>query len=467
VGLLLLAGALLGALYAKRETLLKDRDAARAPEAVRNPPDIVLVVIDNLRADHLGVYGDANAHSPVIDRLAAEGTRFTRAVSASSWTRPSIASLFTSRLPSEHGAIAFGHDLGPELPTLAERLAAAGYHTVGISGNFIHITSETGMARGFDAWRTVSIRVAASDAEDLWFGRRAPTGVEIDQSVLAMVPPPGGRPLFLYVHFMEPHVPFAPSRQQRLERFGDPAGGGAPVRSEYLTDLAAGRVVADEAERARILSLYDAEIASVDEDLGTLLEGLAQRGYRNLVVALVSDHGEEFGEHGMWFHGMQLYQESITVPIILHGGPVPVAVRDEPVDLLDVPTTLLALAGAPPIEGARGRDLLAPRLSPRDLISELHSDPAVEARIRPREQRSSLQRWPLKIILGRDGTHRFYDLARDPGEQDPASTPDTPDAERLARELDTVSPSVVPGTTGPPELDDATRDALRSLGYAE
>ena len=117
-----------------------------ACERAAPPPDIVLVVIDALRADHLGAYGYDRPTSPNIDRLAATGTLFREARAPSSWTKPSIASLFTSRQPSEHGAVSFDRSLDPELPTLAEALRARGYHTVGISGNFVHVKLASGFA---------------------------------------------------------------------------------------------------------------------------------------------------------------------------------------------------------------------------------------------------------------------------------------------------------------------------------
>ncbi len=159
------------------------------------PPNLILILIDTLRPDHLGAYGYARPTSPHIDRLAAAGTLFTHAVAPSSWTKPSVASLFTSRSPSEHGAVSFHRHLSADLPTLAEALRDGGYDTIGVSGNFVHVSETTGLSRGFERWLDLSRR--AQSKEDSIFNtsdkkgrpvhRRAPNGKEINEEVLMRV----------------------------------------------------------------------------------------------------------------------------------------------------------------------------------------------------------------------------------------------------------------------------------------
>lgn len=446
-------------------------------------PNLVLIVIDTLRADHLGTYGYPRATSPNIDRLAERGLVFANALAASSWTKPSIGSLFTSRYPSEHGAVSFERNLSSALPTLAEMLREAGYRTVGVSGNFVHVTERTGFARGFDAFETLVSAVEGPGGEMLLAipgedGEldylRAPTASEVNRRVLELLPQPDSTPIFLYVHYMEPHPGYAPPEPQRSTFMTDAAAHarGPPATATYLAQLAGSVAELEPLERQRLIDLYDAEIATVDEAIGELIRAFADRGYlENTVITLTSDHGEEFGEHAGWFHGLTLYGECLRVPIVFHDTrrPGSGARRRDPVDLLDVPTTLLALAGVRPSPSMRGRDLLTAEPPLRDLVAELHRDPAFEDHVRPRVQRLVLTRWPWKAIVGFDGTRSFYRLDQDPDELRPL-----PEAgEEVPRgllaalaHLDQGASRTAPASETRP-VDPKTRAGLRALGYAE
>lgn len=444
------------------------------------PPHLILIVVDSLRADHVGAYGYPRPTTPNIDRLAAGGVLFANATAPSSWTKPSVASLFTSRYPSEHGAVAFDRQLAPDVPTLAERLREAGYHTLGVTGNPVHIREETGLHRGFDGWKSFLVPTSEDDANALWGGEaaedphdlRAPSGAELNREVLARLPAALDGPVFVYVHYMEPHAGYAPPERQRRAFATSPAEharrGAASTR--YVTDLAARKAGLEPAERQWLLDLYDAEIAAVDVSIGQLLAALEKRGFAdNMLVAIVADHGEEFGEHEGWFHGLTLHGESRRVPLIFHPtrGATGGVRREEPVDLLDVPTTLLAAAGVEPVAGMRGRALLGPGPLPeRDLVGELHADPPFEERLGPRLQRLALTRWPWKAIVWRDDSRAFYRLDRDPGERSPLRSGDAAPPELQAalaalerRLVAAPGPASVPGS--------GEREGLRALGYAE
>jgi arylsulfatase A-like enzyme len=314
----------------------------------------VLVVLDNVRADHVGAYGYPRSTTPNLDALAGDGMRFSRALAPSSWTRPSVASLFTSRLPSEHGAVAMQSSLADAIPTLAETLRAAGYRTVGFSANFVHVSERGGMARGFEHWTSLSFP-ALEDVDELWrmpdgdgdgLALRAPRGEELTRAVLDALPS-GSEPLFLYVHYMDAHVPWVPDpeRWRRFSRSGETPGRAA-APSDYVVRLAAERPQVAEQERRRLVDLYDAQIAAADAALGELLQGLRERGVcPACVVTVAADHGEELGDHGGWFHGANLYGESLAVPLVLRDGRRPISgVDDRPASLIDVAPTLLGLA---------------------------------------------------------------------------------------------------------------------------
>lgn len=470
------AGQTLGALL-----VLLLGAAACGPDAAERP-DVVLVMIDTLRADRLGVYGYERPTSPHIDALAAEGVVFRRASAPSSWTKPSVASLFTGRLPSEHGAVSFARDLRPELPTLAERMAAAGYRTVGVSANFVHLRAETGLGRGFGHWQTFSVPAETEGGDAIWGDpgnrRAAPGAPAVNEQVRrALAGRDGAEPLFLYVHYMEPHSGFVPPARHRRRFLRDPLPeerGVAGIPSDRVVELAAGRAEAGPVERRRIRDLYDAEIAAADEAVGELLEDLkALRPSRERIVVVLSDHGEELGDHGSWFHGTTLHRELLRIPLIVWdsrgtrgSGP-----RDEPVDLLDVTATLLAVAGAEPLPAMRGRDLLAPGgLAERGLLAELHPDAPFESHVRPRHQRVALLRWPWKTILDREGEAVLYRLDRDPHERRPLAPagPETPSGlVEAAREWAEARTADTGDASEAPPLDPEVVEGLRELGYVE
>jgi arylsulfatase A-like enzyme len=310
---------------------------------------------------------------------------------------------------------------------------------------------------------------------------RAPTAKEINATVLDHLPAADDAPLFLYVHYMEPHSGYDPPERHRLAFVTDPTAHerAALVTSAYLTELVREEREIDAGERQRMIDLYDAEIATVDQAIGELLDELEARGFGDkLTVAVVSDHGEEFGEHGSWFHGLTLHGESLAVPLVIwdsrRSGPG--IVLDDPVDLLDVPTTLLALAGVDPAVGMRGRNLLSNgSLGRRDLLAALEPDSLFEDHVRPRSHRRALTRWPWKVIVDRNWGAQVYQLERDPGETQPIALNDSevPAAIRMAAEQLAQQPPLRPEKRGSKRREQgrrpskADRERLRALGYAE
>jgi arylsulfatase A-like enzyme len=442
-------------------------------------PNLILILIDNLRADHLGLYGYTRDTSPQIDRLGAAGVVFENAGATSSWTKPSVASLFTSRDPSEHNAVSFTRHLAPDLPTLAESLRDAGYRTIGVAANFVHVSENWGFDRGFDSWNSFSVEVD-DEAEAVlrlehqpgsFVSLRAPNASEVNKEVLERLDASDARPVFLYVHYMEPHSPYTPSPQYLKQIIGTEAPeAGTFASNDLLVKIARGETDVDEAQRQWLIDLYDAEIRAVDAGIGDLLAELRRRKLlANSVIAVVSDHGEEFGEHGGWFHALTLHQESLAVPMVFHDARSPDAGQriSEAVDLVDIPTTLLDLAGVSKPGGMRGRALLADRpLESRDLVAELHEDPEFEEHTRTRQHRFALTRWPWKTIVDRDLTRRFYRVDRDFGEAAPMTAAEGPPAD-LTSAIDELSARLVA-----PEIDDEPLDAdavegLRALGYVE
>jgi len=298
-------------------------------------PNVLVYLIDTLRSDRLGCYGYPRDVSPNIDAFATEATLFEQVVSQSSWTKASVASMFTGVWPPAHGATGWKHILPEGFDTLAEILSAAGYQTVAFSGN-PNVVEAYGMGQGFDEFHRELKRTSEEFnrmAFD-WLDRRDPE-----------------RPFFLYLHTMDPHAPYEPPEpyRERLAADADRMPGWQPSWKWPLEAL------------PFLSNLYDAEVAFNDASFGALLDELRERDlYRDTLIVLVSDHGEEFKEHGRWRHGAALYAESLEVPMIVRlPGQSEGSRVVTPVQQVDLMPTVLGALGLEVPQVVQGRNLLA------------------------------------------------------------------------------------------------------------
>jgi choline-sulfatase len=311
---------------------------AQAPSVVQTParrPDVFIYLVDALRADHLGCYGYRRETSPHLDAFAREAVLVDRALAHSSWTKASVASLFTGLTPFGHGADD-RHDILPlEVPTLAQVLRDAGYHTVMVYANG-WVGPPWGLDRGFEDTR--KLLLARSN--------------RIHQEVVKILDASAAdTPLFVYIHTIDPHDPYDPPAEQ-WRRFA------APVTSRRrVSHSEVGRICADveahpgrRARYARELSaLYDAEVAANDEQFGLFVDELRRRERldRSLVV-FTADHGEEFFEHGGLGHGQTLFPEVLHVPLVIRfPGAIGQGVRLPVARHVDVLPTILEAVGLP------------------------------------------------------------------------------------------------------------------------
>lgn len=316
-------------------------DAGASPmPAPARPPNLVLYVIDTLRADHLGAYGYPLPTSPAIDAFAREGVLFRAARAQSSWTKPAVATLLTGLYPITHGADRRARGLAPGVETLAALVAPAGYQSAFFTTNPT-VTAKFGFDRGFDEYRYLSHPRGGGR------GRGHVDSGEIHRAVVDWLDRRDpARPFLLVVHTLDPHDPYRPPERFR-RRF-------APrVEVEVACCVRAAELAALSPAQARtrageMIALYDGEIAQNDESFGALLAELARRGLgERSAILLTSDHGEEFYDHGGWRHAETLYEEVLRVPMILRlpGGAHAGRTIEAPADQIDVVPTLLALAG--------------------------------------------------------------------------------------------------------------------------
>jgi arylsulfatase A-like enzyme len=442
------------------------------------PPNVLVVLADSLRADRLGVFGSSRGLTPRLDAFGADAAVFAEARTSSPWTKPSVASLLTGTRPERHGMTDSGHVLPAGIPTLHSLLGAAGWRT-GLFSDSHWPVPEFGFGRGAVGAMVVpgAGEIRGSVLWEAWsmgrnflldsHGRGTPASIrgarDLSRRFLGWAGEPDPRPWFAYLHWMEPHHPYAPARPS------DPGRRPVPVpvhRGVHPFDR--GVPMADGDLRALVAN-YDDEARTVDEAFGALLDALESRGWADrTVIVFLSDHGEEFFEHGGWTHEHSLCEEIVRIPLLVRVPAGPgrgVRIRGQ-VRIEDVLPTILDLAGLAAPASVDGRTLgpliaggsEAPRPS-TGLGRRTGSDAVVRS--------SVLDGW--KLLRGDRGplrTELFFDLSRDPGERNPVEEPPAGRAAALRRLLEEAA-TIESSRAEPVRTSVAaeSRRAIESLGY--
>ena len=391
-------------------------------------PNILLITVDTLRADHVGVYGDRNASTPALDALAARGTLFTNAICQVPLTLPSHASMLTGLLPPSHAIRDnVGFALPSDVPTIAEQFRKAGYGTAAfVSGYPLH--RRFGLARGFDLYDDRFPR-GDDPTRPPYIERRADLTV---RSAMAWLAERGttDRPFFAWVHLFDPHAPYDPPE---------------PFRARFR-------------ERP-----YDGEIAFADSQVQALLDALSKRDELSKTVVLaISDHGEGLGEHGEPTHGLFIYDSTIRVPLIVAGPGVKAGGRiTAVVRATDVAPTLLDLATVAPIPAMDGRSLKA-ALSGRGMPPEGAYAESLFGRLS--FGWAPLYGWRTERTMFIDAPRReLYDLVADPGETRDLSAERRSEVERYAGLVGTIASKPVRPPAAVANAE--SKERLRALGY--
>jgi arylsulfatase A-like enzyme len=449
------------------------------PEEALRPPNVLLVVLDTVRADALSCYGNPRPTTPNLDRLASEGTRFENAYATCFWTLPSHASLLTGLYPSEAGATSETNQLPQRLTTLAEHLSNAGYRTSAIVRN-AWLSQERGFAQGFESfiedWRDDTSHEAqeeegAVELATAWMGERVDNG----------------EPFFLFVNLNIAHLPYTPPNSDRA-RFASRPWSGERVERLMAIQGGWGHLAGRQslgADDFRLLrDLYEAEVSIADRHVGRMLGWLEDRGQidRTLVI-VVSDHGENLGDHGRIDHVYSLYDTTVRVPLIVRHPARAQAgsVRSELVSLIDVAPTILEAAGlSDPGLGLPGLALDSSELSGRSIVFAENGRPINGIRLLekwfPEFDASSIDHsmrmirsGPFKLIWTADVSAELFDIESDPRELEDLS-PTRPElGNRLLADLRSWSRGIEPRAV-PRAFESTDRESLeklRRLGYVE
>jgi arylsulfatase A-like enzyme len=309
-------------------------------------PDVVLISIDSLRADHLSSYGYKRDTTPALDALAKDGQRFTNAISGSPWTLPSHMTMMTGLWPTEHQVIEDDRKLADEVPVIAERMQAAGYATAGFV-SAIYVSKDYGFARGFGVWNDFGLSEKLSLAHAVRTPELVQNALDWGKSL------PENQPAFVFLHTYDAHYPYEPPKPWNTKY--NPAIGKKKLAYRtwnYYKDHPLSK------RRLRQLTAqYDESIRYIDDSLKPLIATWAWD--RDVVFIVTADHGEELGERGSWGHAHTLYREALNVPLIVSGAGIEAGVRTDRVGNIDLAATIAAIAGVPWDIGD-GRDLRSP-----------------------------------------------------------------------------------------------------------
>jgi arylsulfatase A-like enzyme/Flp pilus assembly protein TadD len=386
------------------------------------PVNVVLITIDTLRADRLGCYGYANIETPNLDRLAMRGVLFENAVAQAPLTSPSHASMFTGLYPTVHKVRdTGGFVLHPEHTTLAEVLQQQGWETAAFVGASV-LKQRFGLNQGFTVYDDeMGAQQATGESPE------RPAG-EVVRRAIKWLDTRSGKPYFLWVHVFDPHLPYEPP---------------SPFREKY---------------RGRE---YDGEIAYVDDELGRLFQRIEKKSPVTL-IAVLSDHGESFSEHGEYAHGVFLYDTTMRIPFLMAGPGVPSGMRvKQQARSIDLLPTVLELMGGKVPEGVQGASL-TPAFTGKQT-------PAAYAYMETLFPRINMGWTELRAIRTdrwkyiRAPRPELYDLARDPGESTNVIGHHAAELRELEAQLKSISPEVEKIETAP--VDQRTMQQLRSLGY--
>lgn len=368
-------------------------------------PSILLVTLDTTRADAIGPEAK-EVETPAFNALAVRGRRFRQAYATTPQTLPSHCSMLTGLYPAGHGVHENARYLAENRPLLAERLHEAGYRTAAFVSAFA-LARRFGLAHGFDLYE-----------DDFGNGRAERTSVDTTDRVLAYLQQEIRQPLFLWVHYYDPHYPYMPPE---------------PFRSRYAKQP------------------YFGEVAAMDQQLGRLVDGVQQRVHRPLAIVIVGDHGEGLGEHGEAQHGNLLYQSTMQVPLLLIGPGIMPGVVDSPVSTRRIFHTILDWAGLDTTDSLR-------RAQQEVILGEAMK-PFLDYGWQP--QVMAVDGRQKAILAG--GKTEIYDVTADPKETHDLAPQATLSRPARAALRDYPVPSL--REAAPPNLGEEERRKLASLGY--
>lgn len=459
-----------------------------APAPSSGGPSIMLISIDTLRPDHLGAYGYERAHTPRLDRLAAEGIVFEKAIATAPHTLPSHASMLTGRNPPKHGAFGNGIPLPADVPSVAKTLGAEGYRTAAFVSGYPLQREVSGLASHFAEYddefaphpwlceatlrlrpiRLIDQLLAVRDIEP---DRRERPASETADAVVRWLGTTSGRPFFAFVHFYDPHVTYEPPEDFARLHDPDPM---PPVDWYHLGDGEREVLMEQDGSLEGMVALYDGEISYVDAEIGRILDRLEKLGVDSSTLVLVtSDHGESLGERGVYFDHDTVHDHLVRVPLIVRlpgGGGAGRRISSQ-VSLVDLAPTLLELVGSeadPDVEGISLAPMLteaaAPRPRPAFSFVYRSSGRMDQLGVRDGDTTYILTRAAWRNVHRHPATEELYTSASGAAQEGDLAG-EASDVRSRLRSLAESWVSDEPRSVEP--IDQDVQEHLRSLGYLD
>ena len=459
-------------------------------------PNVLLIVIDTLRSDHISAYGYQQKTAPWIDAFAKQAVQYQTAISQSPWTTPSHAALFTGQYPSRNGVDGKNIHLHSDNKTMAEVLAKNGYQTAGFINN-VYIRRQTGLAQGFQQYEEFwgrnegsSLMLLVEFLRNRWNPRDDKGAEETNQAIADWLGHDWNQKnsFFLFAHFMEPHAIYGSTGKYVKEFL--PAGVSFPDALRVNQDpemYICGKIPMTERDFGILGSLYNSDIRYLDDAIGDLIGTIREKGLiDNTIVVITADHGENFGEHHLMSHELSLYDTLLHVPLMIRfpqriQSP---SVQEKPVQLIDIfPSLLQVLHIKPEGLGLQGANLLPDEMAKRldnFVFAEYNNSRAVDNIERkfgkaippnPVYLRKILKiarsdKW--KFIWGTDGTRELYAINKDPYEKNNLFQSNQDEAKQMELALKAWVSSFTPSHYyRQEEISPEARQELRSLGYIQ
>jgi arylsulfatase A-like enzyme len=419
-------------------------------------PNVLIVSIDTLRADHVSAYGYSRSTTPNLDALISDGVRFDRARTIEPLTGPALVSMLTSVHPQDHGASRNGLRMRSGLASLPKALQANGYQTVAYVGNWTLRDKLSGLAEHFESYDEVLTRAR-------WWGlvRKEADAEDLTDSAIGWLESnavrPSVNPFFMWVHYVEPHAPYRLHRDH-LEQLGLSSSDNQSPEDRY-----------------------DTEIAFVDASIGRLLDHMNDTKLNEkTIIVFVSDHGESLGEHGYWGHGRNLYEPTLRIPMSItwkgHLRPGSIVAPSLIIDLAPTVLGLLEEEGPSTFEGFDWTGVFSGDAAPMDrqTLYQAHRGAVMSKHESDLARRSGLLEVGVihdekkEIFHVGKNRRQFYDIAEDPAELHDLSAKKEPPTEGLMTWMRTVFDGLIAVEDSPPEpLDEESVEVLRSLGYVD
>lgn len=468
----LVVAGVIGVATALPPAQASDGSRGSAPDGA---PNVLVIVVDTLRADHLPAYGYEEGRTPNLDRFAEDAVRYEQAFANASWTRPSFASILTGRYASSHGVMGKPDSLPDDAVTLPEALQGGGYETAGFVTNF-NVGPYFNFQQGFDEYTFLEpefVLGADDSAAKLLLVQFMRQRIEHMRAASGSVEPGTAyqdaetvnrhlaswlergerdRPFFLFVGYMDPHDPYFPH----------PYDGTGYARAAHQSP--------DPSEAPRLRELYDGEITYWDEHFGRLIDDLRRRGlYDDMMIVVTSDHGEEFAEHGGFWHGTTLYDEQVHVPLFVkyprneRGG----STEARWVQSVDLMPSILAQVGISEVPGVQGHVF---EESAAVVFAEESHEGNVLTSVRERRESGA-----FKIITANEGNPRgldpveLYRIEEDPRELTNVAQAEAEERRAIMTTLEEARRLAAEGQleSGTVEMDEDTRRQLCAIGYLD